>query len=70
MDQGALEQLLYEKGLLSQCLRPTIDHSLVEQLYLEGRLTDDDLRSINQGSEIQLALSVERIDDEECIKDA
>lgn len=59
IEDGVLEQLLLEKGLLDQALRPQLDHDLVEQLFLEGKLTDDDLRSIHGGADITLALSVE-----------
>lgn len=60
VDTGALEQLLDDKGLWLMATRRQVDHSLVEQLFIEGKLTDDDLRSINQGSSITLALSVTR----------
>lgn len=53
-----LEGILLAKGLWNLASKEVIDHDLVEQLYLEGRLTDSDLRSIRVPKSI-LSLHVE-----------
>lgn len=68
VDEALLEALLSKKCLLDLCLVEVIDHSIVESMYLQGRLTDDDLRSIGAEPKITLALIVEEIDDD-CIKE-
>lgn len=59
-DIGILEQILEEKGLWEECTRVQVDESLVEQAFIEGKLTDSDMRQINGGSDIGLALKIDR----------
>lgn len=59
IDDGALAQLLVDKNLWASGTSRRVDHDLVEQLFIEGKLTDSDLRSISiEGSEITFALKV------------
>lgn len=63
-DAGALQQLLYEKGLLTQCSTMQVDEARVEEAFINGDLTDADMRSVvAEPAEPQLALKVERISD-------
>lgn len=57
VDEGALEQLLIEKHLWERAVRVQLDLDYVRHLYLEEQLTDEDLRSIGGGTDIQLALT-------------
>lgn len=56
-DRGALAQLIVDKNLWAECTRVTVDDDLVEQAYIEGKLTDNDLRSINAAM-VTLSLKV------------
>lgn len=60
-DTGALEQLLVDKNLWAECTRVQVDTSLVEQAYIEGKLTDNDLREIMGVSKPQVALYVTEV---------
>lgn len=60
-DEGLLEQLIESKGLWDECKKEVVDHNLVEQAYIEGKLTDDDLRSIGAETTITTALIVEEV---------
>lgn len=60
LDDFALMDLLEKKGL-SWCLKQVPDHSLVEQAYIEGHLSDEDLRSVQSNKEPSFALSTEDI---------
>lgn len=62
VDPAVLEQLIVDKNLWGECTRRKVDEDLVEQAYIEGKITDSDLRSINAGPEIQLALKVVKND--------
>lgn len=62
-DEGALSALLDFKGL-DWCFKKVPDESLVEQAYIEGHITDDDLRSIGAEPKFTLALSVERVEED------
>ena len=67
VDDHILEQLLVDKNLHIDAMKRVVDHDAVEQLYLNGKLTDDDLRSIGVEPTVTLALIVEEID--ECTKE-
>lgn len=58
IDEAALEQLLLDKRLWGIATKVVVNHDVVEQLYIEGKLTDNDLRSIDAGNGITLALKV------------
>lgn len=62
-DELALEILLQKKGLWDKAKKEVIDHNLVKQLYIEGELTDDDLREIIAEPKIITALIVEEVND-------
>lgn len=62
VDDSALEQLLVNKGLWDQCKKEVVDHDLVEQAYIEGKITDKELRSIDGGRDVYLALTVEKVE--------
>lgn len=59
-DPAELEQLIYDKGLEAECLRPQVDESLVEQAFIEGKITDTDLRAIRKTT-VNLALTVDEV---------
>lgn len=61
-DETLLEQLLMRKNLWGQAVKIVVDHAAVEQLYLTGRITDHDLRSIGAENKVTLALRVEKVD--------
>lgn len=63
IDEGALEQLIVDKNLAAECMRLKVDHDLVEQLYIEGKITDNDLRAIDAGAKLTPVLVVERVVD-------
>lgn len=60
-DEAALEQLITDRGFWDLCKKEVLDHDLVEQLYVEERLTDTDLRSIGKDSQIVPTLIVEEV---------
>lgn len=64
VDDVQLEQLLRDKNLWTLGCKEVPDHSCVEQMYIEGVITDDDLRAINDGSNITVALTVKDIKEE------
>lgn len=45
-DEGALQQLLIDKDLWEDTKMEVANRDIVKQLWIEGQLTDDDLRSI------------------------
>lgn len=59
-DPAELEQLIYDKGLWEECTRSQVDESLVEQAFIEGKITDTDLRAIRK-STVNLALTVDEV---------
>lgn len=63
IEEHQLEQLIVDKNLAADCMRLRVDHDLVEQAFIEGKITDQDLRSINGGSDITIALLVDKIED-------
>ena len=58
-DSLLLHDLLVKKKA-KWCFKLVPDLDLVEQAYIEGYLSDIDLRAINKGSNISLALEVEK----------
>lgn len=61
-DEGALQQLLVDKGLWDETKMEVANRNIVKQLWLEGRLTDSDLRSIVSGpKDPTTALKVETV---------
>jgi hypothetical protein len=69
IDDAALDALLESKGLLDQCSIKVIDYSLVEQAYLDGKLTDTDMREIDAGGVFSQALIVEKEGEESVSRD-
>lgn len=63
-DEDALAGLLEVKGLWKEACKEVIDENLVKSLYLQGKLTDDDLRSVLKPSTITTALTVDKVDED------
>lgn len=63
-DDAALEHLLIEKGLLQYAIKEVIDHDAVEEMFIKGELTDEDLRSIGAEPKVIMALTVEEFIDD------
>lgn len=62
VDEIVLETLLRNKGYWSEVKKEVPDHDLVEQLFIEEKLTDDDLRAIGVTKDPIMAISIREID--------
>lgn len=60
-DELALETLITERGLWDKCKKEVVDPDLVQQAYIEGDLTDSDLRSVYVNGGVTYALKVEEV---------
>lgn len=61
VDEVALEQLIVDKNLAPECMTLKVDHDLVAQAYIEGKITDEDLREVNRGQHVTVALKVDKV---------
>lgn len=62
IDDAVLWMILGEKNLIEECTSVQLDDNLVKQAFIEGKITDEDLRAFNLGSSITPALSIHAIE--------